>query len=188
MDDFAAYKLYAAIKLHFTQKSYDVFATRGAVKGLTPDKFRARKESGWFRVLARKFNEPKEFVQFVVACAAYGTTNDVFDLQTSFEHYANWIKNKQKSTRLILDDLDSIDDLTPLITGTPPKIIEWVIAGKLHVETAVAVNRFKPYLSDELFTQDYLIFSREALKIKKLDRFVKYNTDEINLVLTEKIH
>lgn len=188
MDEYAAYKLYAAIKLHFTQKSYDVFATRGAVKGLTPEKFRARKESGWFRVLARKFKEPKEFVQFVVACAAYGSTNDVFDLQTSFEHYAKWIKNKQKSTRLILDDLDLVDNLTPLITGTPPKIIEWVIAGKISIETAVAVNRHTPYLSEELFKEDYLIFSRVALTIKKLDRFVKYNTDEINSVLASKIH
>lgn len=187
MDDFTAYKLYLAIKLHFTQKSYDVFTNRGSVRGLTYEGFKKKREAKWFMGLSRKFSDKKEFVQYLVACSAYGSIADVFDLQTSFAHYATWVKNKQKMTRLILDDLDPIDNLSPLLENVPPKIIEKVIAGKLNIETAVAINRYHPYITDELLDKDYLIFSREALKIKKLDRFVKYNIDEINLVLSTKI-
>lgn len=186
MDDFTAYKLYLAIKLHFSQKSYDVFQTRGAVRGISYEAFKKKKEAAWFVGLSRKFNNPKEFVQYLVACAAYGSISDVFDYQTSFDNYALWLKNKQRTTRIILDDLDEIEDLSSLINDTPPKILRMLIADRIHVETAVAINRYKNFV-DPLLEQDYLIFSREGLRIKKLDRFVKYNTDEINRVIQSKI-
>lgn len=187
MDGFTAYKLYFALKLHFSSLKYDVFETRGAVKGLTLDVFRKKKEAKWFNFLATKFKEPKEFVQFVVSCAAYGDITDVFDLQVAFEHYAKWTKHKQMTTRLILDDLDQIEDLEELTVGCPPPILQRVIANRINIETAIAVNAVKPFLSQELFEKDYLIFSREAIKLKKLGRFVKYNKDEINLAIQSKI-
>ena len=188
LDDYTAYKLYLAIKLHFGTKNYDVFESRGAVKGLTSDNFRNRKGASWFKTLGKKFSNPQEFVQYLVANAAYGNISDIFDLQTSFDNYSKWIKHKQMMTRLILDDLSQYDNLMPKIQGIPPSILNDTIAGKCHIETAVAINRYHPFIGSEILDTDYLIFTREALRIKKLDRFVKYNTDEINSEIQSKLH
>lgn len=187
MDDFTAYRIYMAIKLHFGTKNYDVFASRGAVKGISRDNFSNRKGASWFKTLAKKFKDPQEYVQYLVANAAYGSVTDVFDLQTSFDNYSKWIKHKQMSTRLIKDNLSEYNTLSPKLEGTPPAILNDVISGKCHVETAVAINRYQPFISSEILDKDYLIFTREALRIKKLDRFVKYNTDEINSEIQSKL-
>lgn len=182
MDDFLAYRLYRATKLHFTQKSYDVFITKGAVKGLTREYFETRKEAPWFRSLSKKFDTPKEYCQFCVAQVAYGSLNDIFDLDTAQSNYKEWTKNKQKLTQLIVDELQGVD-VDSLITGFPPNIIKKSIAKKIHIETAVAINRHRPFISDAILKKDYLIISEEALKIKKMDKFIKYNTEVISDIL-----
>ena len=49
MDGFKAYKYYMAIKLHFTSLKYNVFETRGHVKG-TRDTFNSRNDRYIFEI------------------------------------------------------------------------------------------------------------------------------------------
>jgi hypothetical protein len=188
MDGFTAFRLYFSLKLHFSSPSYDVFETRGYTKGISEATFEKRKDSKWFSFLGSKFSDKRDFVQYVVACIAYGEDRDIYDLQTANDHYERWTKNKQMTTQLIVDDLDKVTDLDRLLTGLPPPILNKVIAGKINIETAVAINQVRPFTSDVLFGKENLIFGKVALKIKKLDRFVKYNTEKINFEISSKSH
>lgn len=183
MNDFTCYRIYRAIKLHFTNKKYDVFETNGHIKGLSPEYFESRKEAGWFKALAKKFKNPQEFVQFCVSQVVYGSIDDIFNLDKAYSNFLEWNKNKERSTSLIRGEIEE-NDIDSLVLGDPPKILRYTISKRIHLETAVAINKYRPFISDKLFKKDYLIFADEAIKIKKLDRFVKYNEDVISQILS----
>ena len=77
MDGFKAYKYYMAVKLHFTSKKYNVFETRGHVKG-TRDAFNSRNDRYIFEKLAQKYADDKEIIQFFVSNFAYGNDTAIY--------------------------------------------------------------------------------------------------------------
>lgn len=179
MDDYQAYKIYFATKLHFTQKKYDVFQNKGII-GLTREKFDKKNEAKWFRFLSSKFSNSKDFAQFCIAQVVYGSLDDLFDFDLATSNYKEWLKNKQRLTYLIKEEIES-NDLDDLLTGLPPKILARTIGRKLHKETAVAINRYRPFISNALLEKSsYLLFADEALRIKKLDKFIKYDESVIS--------
>jgi hypothetical protein len=180
MDDFTAYKIYRALKLHFSSKTYNVIESRGFVKGITLEKYKSQRFVPWFKFLSKQFSKESEFVQFVVANCAYGDIENIFEYDTALINYETWQKNKKKSTYLITETVESIDHLKDKLTGLPPSILNLVIQDKVNIETAVAINRCNTYIPESLLSKDYHIFSKIALKIKKLDNFVKYDEEKVN--------
>jgi len=65
MDPFDVYKLYLALKLHFTTESYDITKHKGVVRGKR-DTFLQRKDLTAIRKLARDFSK-KEIIELLVA-------------------------------------------------------------------------------------------------------------------------
>lgn len=183
MTGLQAYRFYMAVKTHFTSKTFDVFTDKNKFSNITQDVFESKPYNHFFKSLAKKFKEPKELIQFLVASCAYGQINDIFDPIVSTNHFVEWKKNKQKTTRLILDDLYDYP-ISDRIIGDPPRILKDVITGIIHIETAVAINRFDPYIVDIFLNKKkYLILSEIAFKIKKLDRFVKFDEEVVEQYL-----
>jgi hypothetical protein len=174
MSPFQVYKFYLAIKLHFTEKRYDVFKYHGAVNAGTEESFMQRNGHGRFVQLARRFKTPQEAVQFFVACFAYGS--DVFDAQASEEALSRWRKHKEMTTQLIMDDLETLS-LPQVLDGEPCKLQKLVSGGMVNVETVVALNRY--YKFAEKWKNNF-VYSSLGVKIDKLDPFVKYNEGKVN--------
>lgn len=186
MNDFTAYRLYLAIKLHFSNEKYDVFMNRGKVARLTQENFSKKREAKWFHSLKKKFDSQKDYIQYLVACSAYGDSSDVFDIEKSFGHYERWVAFKQSSTYNITKELEE-HDIEALLNGTPPLILSRVVAGKLGIEAAVAINRATKFTDREGILTDHLLLSKIALKIKKLDKFVSYDDAKIFELIPQKL-
>lgn len=186
IDGLTAYRLFQGIKFHFTKKSYDVLETKGHFKGLNADTVQLKKDYGWFVSLGKKFKNPQEYIQYCLAVVVYGSPTDIYDLDKSQDYYKLWVKNKSMLTRLIQNDLDAISNLKDIITGNPPRILHLVLSGKMHIETATAVNKVKPFISDKMFKKDYLCFSDVALKISKLEKFLKYDFSKVESYIDTK--
>lgn len=182
MSPYQAYKFYLAIKLHFTVDSYDVFETRGAVRVCSASAFETNKMRGRFAFIAREHPEPKSIVQFFVACFAYSA--NVFDHQESKEAHAKWMKHKEMMTSMILDDLDTVDDITSALVGTPCKLMKMISGGHINIETAVAINRKMNFVEGwkHNFTHPSLY-----IRIKKLDRFISFNEEKVYTRISEMI-
>ena len=60
IEPYEVYKLYLAIKLHFTTKSYDVVKYKGKVR-VKPETFRKRKDMVSLKKLARDYKR-EEFI------------------------------------------------------------------------------------------------------------------------------
>ena len=56
MNEFDAYKIYLAFKLHFTSEKYDITKTKGAVK-FKKESFYKRQDQLSFQRLAEEFND-----------------------------------------------------------------------------------------------------------------------------------
>lgn len=186
MDSFTAYRLFQGVKLHFTNKTYDVFVTKGHIKGLNSETVQGKRDYPWFINLSKKFNNVQEYIQYCVAVNVYGSPSDIYDIDKSQDYYKLWLRNKSMLTRLIEEDIEQIDDLIDLITGDPPKILSNVISGKINIETATAINKIKPFISPKILKKDYLCFADIALKIIKLEKFLKYDFSKIESLVHTK--
>ena len=178
MNGYQVYRFYLAIKLHFTNQKYDVFETRGFVKNCTPESFLRKPGKGLFEKLAKRFKEPKDIVQYFVANQAYD--GDIFEPSEAEENFVRWKKHKEMTTYLIREDLEKIEDLFAYLSGDPCKLMKEISGRRINIETAVAINRKLKFADG---WKGNFTYPDLWLKIKKLDRFVKFNEQ----VIFEKI-
>lgn len=183
MSPYEVYRFYLAIKLHFTTEKYDVFLHRGRLKGENQEKF--EKQSGIntkFKILSKNLTTPHDAVQYFVACFAYDA--DVFDTQQSDAASKLWKANKERSTQLIINDIENIvnkyGSVESCLENDPCKLQSLCAGGHVAIETAVALNR-KYKFADSW--KNNFAYKNLGLKIVKLDKFVKYREEKVNEIL-----
>lgn len=183
MNGFKAFKFYTALRLHFTDKRFNVFANRGNLRG-SYEKFLARNDCGLFEKLARQFSSERDFIQYVAANFMYGNFDCVYHSEESQENYKEFLRRRQSITRVFADDLDTI-----IKTGahyefsghTVPDVIQLLLAKKITVETVVILNdleQFVPQLEQHNHLQ--LLLGNELLRIEKSKQFVRYDRSKID--------
>jgi hypothetical protein len=191
VDGFKAYRYYLAVKLHFTTEKYNVFETRGHVKG-TREAFNAKNDRYIFEKLANKYSTDKDIIQFFVANFAYGHNEVVYNIQESETNYLKWMKTKQSISKIFVDDLatmlTSIETSGILSTylfnystdGDYPVALKLFIGGKISIETLRIIDDVYPIL--EAWKKNSAaasIWDTDFRRIKKLQGFVKYDSSKI---------
>lgn len=185
MDGFKVWKLYMAVKLHFTTNSYNVFNNRGHVKGAR-DTFYARNDRFIFEKLARKFPTERDIIQYFVANFAYGNQEVVYEPSTGDSNLITWNKRKQSISQVFESDLHTIllhlekNGMTEkhLYEGNPPELFKLYLGGYITVETMVILNSFVDYLTT-LKLQLNLLWAEECRIIDKCKGFVKFDRDRL---------
>lgn len=192
MDGFKAYKYYMAIKLHFTSEKYNVFATRGNVKG-TRDAFNARNDRYIFEKLGQKYDD-REIIQFFVSNFAYGNDTAIYGNSEAEELYSEWQRRKQSITKIFIDDLTNImnvcdvhrfttDGIFKSRNGDLPVLTSMFLSGKISIETMRMLDDLEPFL--ESWENDpmlKIVMGDKLLRAEKLKGFVKYDKDKITKV------
>jgi len=185
VDGFKVWKLYMAVKLHFTTNSYNVFNNRGHVKGAR-DTFYARNDRFIFEKLARKFPTERDIIQYFVANFAYGNQEVVYEPSTGDSNLITWNKRKQSISQVFESDLHTIllhlekNGMTEkhLYEGNPPELFKLYLGGYVTVETMVILNSFADYLTT-LKLQLNLLWAEECRIIDKCKGFVKFDKDRL---------
>ena len=192
MDGFKAYKYYMAIKLHFTSSKYDVFETRGHVKG-TRDTFLSRNDRYIFEKLAQKYDD-REIIQFFVSNFAYGNDTAIYGNSEAEELYSEWQRRKQSITKIFIDDLTNImnmcdvhrfttDGILKSKNGELPVLTSMFLSGKITIETMRMIDDIEPFLhSWENDPMLKIVMGDKLLRAEKLKGFVKYDKDKITKV------
>ena len=192
MDGFKAYKYYMAIKLHFTSSKYNVFETRGHVKG-TRDTFLSRNDRYIFEKLAQKYDD-REIIQFFVSNFAYGNDTAIYGNNEAEELYTEWQKRKQSITRVFVNDLTNIMNISDVNKfshesifnpkdGNLPVLTSMFLSGKISIETMRMLDDLEPFL--ESWENDpmlKIVMGDKLLRAEKLKGFVKYDKDKITKI------
>ena len=192
MDGFKAYKYYMAIKLHFTSSKYNVFETRGHVKG-TRDTFLSRNDRYIFEKLAQKYDD-REIIQFFVSNFAYGNDTAIYGNSEAEELYSEWQRRKQSITKIFIDDLTNImnmcdvhrfttDGILKSKNGELPVLTSMFLSGKITIETMRMIDDIEPFLhSWENDPMLKIVMGDKLLRAEKLKGFVKYDKDKITKI------
>lgn len=179
-----------SLKLHFTKDNYNVFETRGHVKG-SEQTFLARNDRYIFDRIARTYVDDRTVIQFFVANFAYGNDAAIYDLQEAENNYIEWQKRKQSMTRVFSNDILKIlfeveknkldtKNVFEFVSGKYPIILKMFIGKQITIETMFILNKLVGYL-DLWDNSTALLWEDDARRIKKCDGFIKYNLGMIQL-------
>lgn len=177
MDGYTAYKLYLAIKLHFSKESYDVFKTKGRLRA-TEDSYYKRNDRGIFEGLSYKFKSEKEYIQYIASNFMYDHPNVLYDpYDYGMNYYKEFIKRKQSITRFFEDDLTKVEDYIGITTDCY-EIFNLYLKDEIKLESLVILDTLENICDN---VSNALIDDR-ILLVKKSHGFIKFDKQKIATV------
>jgi hypothetical protein len=165
---FEVYKMYLALKMHFTKDSYDYIKYRGKVSA-SEKSFEERRDRYFFKKLATKYEEQKMLHYFV---ANFMDNPKGYIKSFSDGNYEKWKVNQEsfsykfrQDVHLLLEDFeapyqDKFDKIFKVEEGSHPLLIRNYLSGEISLETLVVfetclgyVERFDKKLSDPIWKE-----------------------------------
>tara|TARA_X000000950_G_scaffold283025_1_gene382987 strand:- start:1552 stop:2127 length:576 start_codon:yes stop_codon:yes gene_type:complete len=185
MEPFEVYRLYLALKLHFTTKKYNITKTKGAVTA-KKETFLKRKDLTAIRKLARDYKR-REIIDLLVANFVSGDKwGGVFDTESS-DVYKAWKTRHLKLDYIFEQDVEkiklemekeNISNPFEATEGYHPLVFRLYFGHLISIETLVVLDKIYNYAnmdSDDIFLQDI------SMLVKKYRPFVQI-TDKMRHV------
>ena len=193
---FEAYRLWNALKLHFTSDSYDYFKYNGKTN-VSKNTFVTNKSKYHFYKLSRKYNM-EELKDFYVANFIAGKGDWVGELtQDGDENYTKWQKRIQSLTYNFENDIIYLldkygierEEIFRVDRGNYPKLLEEVIHGKVMWETLIILNNNVNFVETHWTPriEDDIIWPTHHRLITKYTPFIQYDKQKFLKILKEKI-
>lgn len=190
MDPFEAYKLYLALKSHFTTKTYDYFKYNGQVKA-NRTTFETRRDKFFFQKLAKR----KDIKDFLVAIFAYGNKDlwvgDIVNNQEMESVYKKWQKVNQSLTYVFMSDLEKFErnliDSFTVQDGQHPHALKLFLRGEITIETIIIMNnimKFTPYWNKNI--EDVVIWPNVRHLCKKYQPFMTFDYDKCRQIVVDR--
>ena len=186
---YQAYKLYVALKNHFTSQYYDFFKYGGSVKA-GRSSFERRNDKFFFCKLAKK----KDVKGFLIANLIDNQTNWIGDVVTSNNSekvYTKWLARQQSLQYIFENDLAKLDaDFNNNIiveNGQHPKLLKLALRKEISLETVVIMNslcKFFKYWSRNI--EDQLVWPAFKFKCVRYRPFVEFDEEKFRKIVVDK--
>jgi hypothetical protein len=183
MEPFEVYRVYMALKLHFTTGNYNITKTKGAVK-CSQTAFLKRKDLFLFRKLANKFSK-KEVIEYFVSNFVRGDKfGGIWDAE-SIEVYESWKTKQQKLSYTFKNDISTlmleseklgVDPLTT-IDGQHPVAVKLYLGKKISLETLIILDKLFNFRYTNSSLDGDIIWKDISLLIEKYRPFVKIDKE-----------
>ncbi len=178
MTGFEVYKMYLALKLHFTSDTYDYFQYGGNAKA-SQVSFDQRKDKFFFVKLSRKFKdfELREF--FVANLTAEDKVYPATLVREGAKNYADYIKRKESLSYHFKEDVsvlhemcDKFDDLFK-VTSVHPPLLKAHLGGRICLETLTIFNKLFQYVPQfDKQIKEEIVWKPLRNKVVKYDPFL----------------
>jgi hypothetical protein len=192
MDAIDAYKIYVAVKNHFTLDSYDYFKYNKKAN-VSYDSFLKRKDKLFFAKLGNRKNDYLE--DFLVANFLHDPKIWVGELlsEESESRYKDWKKRQESLTYMFKNEISFLEGLSEnelnewfhIEQNDHPKIVKRYLRGEMSLDSFVILNsilNFVPKLDKQLSDPIY----KEVSKLcKKYQPFLKYDLQKMRKTLRE---
>jgi hypothetical protein len=195
MTGYEAFSIYNALKLHFSQQSYDYFKYNGKSR-ISVDSFENRKDKYHFYKLSRKYKED-EYINFLVANFIVNEKTWAGDLLKSEAevHYLRRMKYMQSMTysfendcNLVFEELDDPNEVLRVEDGEYPVLLLMALRKEIQPETLVILNallNFFPAWSKNV--ADTIRWPDYRMKMLKYTAFVPFDSVKYRLMLKKVI-
>ena len=201
MNGFEVYKIYLAIKLHFTSKnqSYDFHKHNGRTTARL-ETFTKRRDKYYFHRLSKSYDN-KSIVNYFLSNFVSNTNLWVGDIigKAGDEHYKQWSKKIESLHYYYEKDIDYIiermttkdikfNDLFLSIDGQHPPIIKMFLAKKINFETLIILDdilRFTKKLNKNI--KEKVLWPKLFDRMKRYKPFLSYNITKYKISLRDKM-
>ena len=178
MTGFEVYKMYLALKLHFTSDTYDYFQYGGNAKA-SQVSFDQRKDKFFFVKLSRKFKdfELREF--FVANLTAEDKVYPATLVREGAKNYADYTKRKESLSYHFKEDVATLhdthirfDDLFK-VEGVHPPLLKSFLGGRICLETLTIFNKLFQYVPQfDKIIKEEIVWKPLRNKVVKYDPFL----------------
>ena len=201
MNGFEVYKVYLAIKLHFTSKnqSYD-FHKHGGRTTARLETFTKRRDRYFFHKLSKSYNDIT-IVDYFVSNFVTNTNLWVGDIigHSGDEAYKEWSKRLESLHYYYEQDIDYIlermtankmhfDDIFTSKDGQHPPILKMVLSKKICVETFVILEdilSFAKRLDKDI--SETVLWPKMHDRVIRYRPFMKFNNTKYKMTLKNKL-
>ena len=197
MNGFEIYKIYLAIKLHFTSKnqSYDFHKHLGRTTARLAT-FTKRRDRYFFHKLSKSYND-KSAVDYFVANFVSNTNLWVGDIigKTGDDNYKQWSKKLEALHYYYEQDIDYIlgrdikfDDLFLVKKGQHPPILKMFLSKRINFETFLILDEilsFSKQLNKNI--NEKVLWPKLYDRMIRYKPFIKYNVTKYKKTLKNKL-
>jgi len=194
---FEVFKLYLAVKLHFTTDTYD-YEEYGGKVNCKLETFTKRNDRYFFHKLSKRYNE-RDILDYFVANFTLNSGKWIGNLiqNDGRDIYLNFKKRKESfgyhfrsDLVAVRNDFDnrglSFDDGFLCSGGQHPRLLRLLIQKRASFQTIVALNHFLSFTKnwDKEITEN-VVWPKISSTIAKLKPFVRFNITECKLIMKE---
>ena len=197
MNGFEVYKIYLAIKLHFTSKnqSYDFHKHNGRTTARL-ETFTKRRDRYFFHKLSKSYNN-NTIVDYFVSNFVSNTNLWVGDIigKTGDDHYKQWSKKIEALHYYYEQDIDYIlerdykfDDLFMSVNGQHPPILKMFLSKRINFETVLILDdilSFTKQLNKNI--SEKVLWPKLYDRMIRYKPFLKYNVTKYKKSLRDKL-
>ena len=196
MTSYDAYKLYLAIKLHFTTANYDYFKHNAKVIS-SLNAFLKRNDRFFFHKLATKYGDelmyyyvsnfvdrPKTWVGDLVRADGDTIYNKWRKYNESFSYnFRNdcvLVRNVIDGNNIRFDDVFSVD------SGQHPRLLRLLLSGKVSIQSVIIFDKILSFISRwDKEIKETIIWPEKSFKITKLRPFINVNITKCKFIMKE---
>ncbi len=197
MNGFEVYKIYLAVKLHFTSKarSYDFHKHLGRTTARL-ETFTKRRDRYFFHKLSKSYNN-NTIVDYFVSNFVTNTNLWVGDIigKTGDDNYKQWSKKIEALHYYYEQDIDFIleqgyefDDLFMSVNGQHPPIVKMFLAKKINFETVLILDdilSFTKQLNKNV--SEKVLWPKLYDRMIRYKSFLNYNLTKYKMTLKRKL-
>jgi hypothetical protein len=197
MDEYSVYKMYLALKLHFTTDQYDVIKQKGRIRA-SRQAFAKRKDIFSIRKVSKTYSD-EEVANFLVANFTSGDRwGGLFDTEAS-ERYTEWQKRVQSLSYIFSNDLDAIleeleaenktfEDAFAIAKNQHPYIIKAFLRKTITLETLVILEKINPFLEDfDTHLSTDIMWPDISRLIRKYKPFLRFDKEKYSEILRRRV-
>jgi hypothetical protein len=197
MNGFEVYKIYLAIKLHFTSKnqSYDFHKHNGRTTARL-ETFTKRRDRYFFHKLSKSYND-RSIVNYFLSNFVSNTNLWVGDIigKTGDDHYKLWSKKIEALHYYYEQDIDYIlerkiefDDIFTSKDGQHPPILKMFLSKRINFETFIILDdilSFSKQLNKNI--KETVLWPKLYDRMVRYKPFLKYNIAKYKMTLKLKL-
>ena len=200
MNGFEVYKIYLAIKLHFTSKnqSYDYHRHAGKTTARLGT-FTKRRDRYFFHKLSRTYSD-NNIANYFISNFISNTNLWVGDIigKSGDENYKSWSRRIESLHYYYEQDIDyilnmitdklSFDDIFTSKVGQHPPILKYFLSKKINIETLIILDdilKFSKRLNKSI--KEKVIWPKLYDRMIRYKPFLKYNITKFKMTLKKKV-
>lgn len=198
MDEFAVYKMYIALKLHFTTDNYDVIKRNGKIKA-SRQAFAKRKDLFSIRKIAKTYSD-EEVAHFLISNFVSGNRwGGMFDSDAG-KTYLEWKGKMESLSYIFTNELDNLiaelesRELTlkesfQITKSQHPYILRAYLRNTISLETFTIIEKICPFVDmfDSKLSSD-LVWPDVSRLIKKYKPFLRIDKEKYDDIFRRRFN